>query len=121
MNKFYVISNHNLKLGHGVVVAVNIVVVETITGVGVTATIIGVVVAIVKIGVLVAIIAGVVACGELVETVAGAVAVGTGAEAGIIPAAVPAFIVAPHAPSEVFITPPSIYTLWRGGRHIKEH
>ncbi len=70
---------------------------------------IGVVVAIVKIGVLVAIIAGVVACGELVETVAGIIAVGAGAEAGIIIAAVPAFIVAPHAPSEVFITPPSIY------------
>ena len=41
--------------------------------------------------------------------VAGVVVAGTGAEAGIITAALPAFVVAPHAPSDVFITPPSIY------------
>jgi len=56
----------------------------------------------------------VVACGELVESVVAGVDVATtsatvGAGAVSIVAAVPAFIVAPHAPSEVFITPPSIY------------
>ena len=42
----------------------------------------------------------VVACGEFVESAAGAVS---------IIASVPALVVAPQAPLEVFITPPSIY------------
>ncbi len=63
-------------------------------------------------GVVVAtgIISGVeVAMGGVVVATGSTGVVGTGSLAGIIAAAVPGFVVAPHAPSEVFITPPSIY------------
>ncbi|MEK9170783.1 MAG: hypothetical protein AAB789_00500 [Patescibacteria group bacterium] len=73
----------------------------------------GVVVAVVKAGAVGVVVAvGTAAVGVVVAIIIG-VDVETAAETGllavIITAAVPGFWVAPHAPSEVFITPPSIY------------
>lgn len=74
------------------------VIVATIGSIGITS------------GVVVAAGAAVIPETEEVATrmVSGIDGIVAGADAGIISAAVPAFVVAPHAPSEVFITPPSI-------------
>ncbi|MFA4831513.1 MAG: hypothetical protein WC618_05120, partial [Patescibacteria group bacterium] len=93
-----------------------VVVVETITGSNAD-TIIGVVVAVGIIsGVLVAATGGSI-IGAVEVLIPGTEEVATGmvpgivvgADAGTIVAGAPGFIVAPQAPSEVLITPPSIY------------
>ena len=91
-----------------VLVIITGVEVEVKTG-SVEVAIIGVVVAVISETEEVAEGDGMVSEIEGVDVAIDAVTAGAIAEAGIITAVVPVFVVAPQAPPEVFMTPPSIY------------